>query len=199
MSTSPDQVVLPAFAPGATTPSAGHQAAVARAAGYAAGWSAGARAARTQVEREGLEQARRLEADAAAHRDALHLATRALEQAAATLRSTSVPAVEQVADTVVDAALELAAAVLGHEPVAATTPGRDALRRALAGRPDEQAVTVRLAPADAAEVAGALPDGVTVVPDPGLTRGDSVLEHDLGRVEVLLQAGLRRAREVLLP
>ncbi|WP_460435498.1 FliH/SctL family protein, partial [Angustibacter speluncae] len=82
---------------------------------------------------------------------------------------------------------------------AAQAPGRAALRRALLAGAAGGPATVRLHPADAATLtAEDVPVDVTVVADPALSQGDSVLQHGGGTVEVLLRAGLERARTVLL-
>ncbi len=185
---------------GTTRTAAEHERAAARATGYAAGWASGAQAAhataraRLQEQTAAVEQARELELGR------LQAARVALENAAAQVAVASVPAVDRVTDAVLEAALQLAAAVLGHEPLAASAPGRDALVRALRGAPGACDPTVRLHPDDAATLAdGEVPTGVVVVADPALARGDSVLRHSCGSVEVLLQAALARARAELLP
>ncbi|MFP5346368.1 MAG: FliH/SctL family protein [Actinomycetes bacterium] len=196
-----DYAVRPALGPGAVAAGdAAREHAIARAAGYAAGWSQGAQAAQATARRELDVQQARLEQQAAGERQQLSCAARALSDAAAQLRATVLPSADDVTDAVLEAALRLAAAVLGHEPVASSAPGRDALRRALAASPAAVDISVRLSPEDAATLSGEdAPEGVCVVPDPGLARGDAVVDHGLGRVEVRLQDALRRAQEVLLP
>jgi flagellar assembly protein FliH len=202
MSTSVSRgVVSPAFGPEAVASSDPARAhAVARAAGYAAGWSQGAQAAQVTARREIELQQAQLDEVAAAERQRLASAGQALADAVTQLRATALPAVDDVAEAVLEAALRLASAVLGHEPLASSTPGRDALRRALAAGPEVLDVGVRLNPVDAATLEdGDVPDGARIVADPSLARGDAVLEHGLGRVEVLLQDAVRRAEAVLLP
>lgn len=185
---------------GVTVSAIERERAAARASGYAAGWASGAQAAHATARARLQEQTAAVEQAREAELGRLRAARVALEDAAAQVAAASVPAVELVTDAVLEAALQLAAAVLGHEPLASSTPGRDALVRALRGAPGTDAPTVRLHPADAATLAeGEVPIGVVVVADPTLARGDSVLRHSAGSVEVLLQAALLRARAELLP
>lgn len=173
--------------------------AAARASGYAAGWASGAQAAHAAARRQLDADLAELDAERASLSSRLGSAAAALERAAAQVDAATVPGAEQVADTVLEVALQLAAAVLGHEAIAAQAPGRAALRRALVAGGAGTTATVRLHPADAATLtAEDVPVDVTVVADPTLAQGDSVLRHGGGSVEVLLQAGLERARTVLL-
>lgn len=186
--------------PSGTSAATERERAAARASGYAAGWASGAQAAHAASRRQLDADLAELDAERAALSARLGSAATALERAAAQVDAASVPGAEQVADAVLEAALQLAAAVLGHEALAAQAPGRAALRRALlAGGVGAGTATVRLHPADAATLtAEDVPVDVTVVADPALSQGDSVLRHGGGSVEVLLQAGLDRARTVLL-
>ncbi len=181
-----------------TAGTAERERAAARASGYAAGWASGAQAAHATARTRLDEQVALLEQARADELARLAAARSALERAVAQAAVAAVPAVEAVADAVLDAALRLAAAVLGHEALASAEPGRDALRRALLTTPSATSATVRLNPADAATVAAAdAPDGVTVVADPAVAQGDSILQHAHGTVEVLLQAAVERARAEL--
>ena len=183
---------------GGTGVTAEHERAAARASGYAAGWASGAQAAHATARARLDEQVALLERARADELARLAAARSALERAAAQAAVAAVPAVEEVADAVLDAALRLASAVLGHEALASTQPGRDALRRALLTTPSVTTATVRLNPADADTLAGAdVPDGVTVVADPAVAQGDSLLQHANGTVEVMLQAAVERARAEL--
>jgi flagellar assembly protein FliH len=181
-----------------TPTSVEHEYAKARAAGYAAGWSQGAQAAQESIRREVDEHRAQLTAALDAERHRLSAATQALQDAADQMRRINVPAVEQHVETVLSAALQLAAAVLTHEPLASTSPGTDAIHRAMAAAPELNAARIRLSTQDAATLRDAdLPQGVTVVADPALQPGDSVVEHATGTVEVLLETALQRARAVL--
>jgi flagellar assembly protein FliH len=177
---------------------ADHEYARARAAGYAAGWSQGAQAAQEAVRREVDDHRAQLTAMLDAERLRLSAAGAALNAASDQMRRVTAPAVEQHVDTVLSAAMQLAEAVLTHEPLAAHSPGSDAIRRAMTAAPDVHAIRIRLSTQDAATLADTdLPDGASVLADPELQPGDSVLEHATGSVEVLLQAALQRARAVL--
>jgi flagellar assembly protein FliH len=175
----------------------------ARATGYAAGWAEGRRAvtaqARAQLEADNAARAAalsRTQADAAR-------ALGALAAAATQVERRSVPAVTEISDTVLAAALALAEAIVGRELAVATEPGADALQRALDLAPRQRPVVVRLHPEDLASLS--LPEGVreidgrtvTLLADPGITPGGALAECDATQIDARLDAALARAREVL--
>lgn len=181
-------------------PDAAYERAAGRAAGYTAGWSAGAQAAQAAGRREMAAHLDQAERATAAQLARLATAVAALERSAEQAAASAAAASDIASESVLDIALRLAAAVLGHEPVASTTPGRDALLRALTAAPAADRAVVRLNAADAATLDEAdVPVNVQVVADASVKSGDAVLQHDLGRVEVLLAEALVRARAVLLP
>lgn len=175
-----------------------------RAAGYAAGWAAGARAAA-----EAAEVAERLRAVAAAAAEARRDA--ALAQAVVSLRQAAeAVAVRQtvedaaLADAVHAAALELAEAVLGHELRPGPDSARALLGRALALPADAGLHTVRVSPDDLVHLRAVLaagdvdlPEGVRLLPDPALQPGDVVAEHAVVVLDGRIRAALARARAVL--
>lgn len=177
-----------------------HERAAARAAGYAAGWSAGAQAAQAAAERDASVRRQRADAEEAAATARLSSVMEALAEAATQARAAGEQTRDDLSRAVLDTALQLAAAVLGHEPLAAENPGRDALQRALAVEPSAAAPVVRLHPEDAATLTSLdIPSNVRVAADPGLSRGDAVIDHVDGRACVILADALARARAVLLP
>ncbi len=176
----------------------------ARAAGYAAGWAAGARAAAENA--AAAERRRAQEAtDAEARRDghvAQTLAT--LAQVADVLTARRATEETAIAVRVHEAALELAAAVLGHELRPGPDGARSILQRALALPAEVGLHTVRVSPVDVAHVqdllaAGeaTLPDGVRLVADASLAPGDVVAEAAEMVLDACINAALARARAAL--
>lgn len=195
--------------------------AAARAEGYAAGWAAGRRAAAAAAAEEAAQERAAMQAVEARRAAAHAAAVAALHRAADEHARRAVPTYEQAADAVAATAFAVVEELLGRELTLARDPGRDAVRRALSMLPDGVAagsaggppVTVRLHPSDAAALTAAadpvdptaaadpadLPPGVTIVPDPGLARGDAVAECGPCHVDARLGAALARVREVLAP
>lgn len=171
----------------------------ARAQGFAAGWADGLRASLVRTAAARDEQAQVFEqehlralAELETAAGALAVAARHCQEATRTLRA-------ELSDRALDLALEIAEMVLGREVALAADPAGDALRRALTTIPGDVPLVVRLHPDDL----GALGDTVlagrpaTVVTDPGLSRGDAVVETEDGFVEADLAGALARVREVL--
>ncbi|MEJ5867323.1 FliH/SctL family protein [Pseudokineococcus sp. 5B2Z-1] len=187
----------PWLAAGPAAPDAGRAAGY--AAGYAAGWAQGAAAAdeRARAALE-AETARRLEAEERREASS-RLALTALLRAASDLEARDAPALADLTDALARTGLELAAAVVGAE-VRAGAGARAALLRALAPCPPTGRITVHLHPADLVEVrrAGDVPEGVQLLEDPALGRGDAVAEHPGGSVDARLDQALQRAADVLL-
>jgi flagellar assembly protein FliH len=216
---SDTQLGAPAYAR-ITYPSVGAPVdaeAVARAAqtearGHAAGYAAGLRAAdveaaarRVAFEASFAERAAELEARHAA-------ASRALDAAAAAFAARVTPVLDEAEGTLVEAALQLAKAVVGYEirasrpTAAAPSDGREArlpsgahatVARALASVDRTVATALRLSPADAAAVADAVV-GVPVVADPALRDGDAVVDLPNGILDARIVTALDRARTALL-
>lgn len=170
----------------------------ARATGYAAGWAEGRRAAAVQAEQELL----RLQADETVSRSAAREAAESAVAAAVndwTRRTT--PVLDELADLVVDAALDLAAVIVGRELSAVAKPeaARLALRRALAPLAPGARVTVRMNPDDLAAIdaAGAHQGHlVDFISDPSLVSGDAIADQDGATVDARVAAALTRARAV---
>ena len=171
----------------------------ARAQGFAAGWADGLRASlertaaardeQAQVfEEEHLRTLRELETAA----DALAVAVRHCQETTRTLQA-------ELSDRALDLALGIAEMVLGREVALAADPAGDAVRRALTTVPDDVPLVVRLHPDDLAALDEAVLAGrpATVVTDPGLSRGDAVVETEDGFVEADLAGALARVRQVL--
>lgn len=174
----------------------------ARAQGYAQGWAEGRRAgeARSRMEAEVTAQLR-TEADDV-HRREHDVALKALTAAAQKLAAELSEACTALEGHVVEAALQIAEAVIGREPAVATDPGADAVRRALTVLPhDVTTFVLRLNPADHARLDRTVLAGhaVTVVDDPTVPSGDAVVETDTSVIDASLAAALGRVREVLAP
>ena len=171
-----------------------------RAQGYARGWTEGRRAGEAQLLAEAARaRQQRTEEDAERRREH-DLAVRALEVAARELRERLDEACAAIEARVVEAALELAEAVVGRELAVASEPGDDAVRRALRVLPhDVTALVVRLHPEDAARLDPALLEefSARVVTDPSLGRGDAVAETDTFVIDASIGTALDRVREVL--
>jgi flagellar biosynthesis/type III secretory pathway protein FliH len=172
-----------------------------RAVGYAAGWAAGARAAAEQAAQQRAALAAAHEAEEARRSAAVQAAVDKLARAAAAADARALPVVNEVRAALVDAAVALAAAVIGRELADGPASAVAALGRALASGADLGVHTVRLSPADhAALVADGveLPAGVTLVADPRLARGDAISEHPAGFLDAQVATALDRARRALL-
>jgi flagellar assembly protein FliH len=176
------------------------------AAGYAAGWSAASRAAAEQAARQREEEAR-LAAEARAQAAGrLERALGVLDAAAQAARARVAPVLEEAAEEIVAASVELAEAALGEELRDGARAARTALRRALANDPSRELVRIHLCPADLDLLRGAasdaeaglvLPVGVDLVPDPDLSPGDAVGEFEHGVLDARLGQAVARAREAL--
>lgn len=172
-----------------------------RAQGYAAGWAEGRRRAGESLDDAVAERVRVVDEDHARRVLDLQAATTALATAVDRAGEALTDTQEAVAAQAVEMALQIAAAVLQREVLTATDPGADALVRALVSVPPAVPVTVRLHPADRAQLDLAVLDGrpAVVVADATLQRGDAVVETETQVVDARLSAALDRVREVLLP
>lgn len=202
----------------------------AEARGHAAGYAAGLRAAelelaarRAVLEAEHSDLLHRLQAATVSAVEALATSARALDARVA-------PVLDDAEEALVATAFELAEAVLGYElrasesvddgshgadatatPDATVTPdvdpragrtARAAVARALAVTDPGDVVTVRLHPADLAQLDAATRDSVAAdiafVADVTLARGDAEAERRIGQVDARLGTALDRARTALL-
>ena len=176
-----------------------HARDAARAQGYAAGWAQGRAAFLAQAEAAEADRAARHEAEHARAAQERLAATLALGAAATACQAQVEQVAAELAGRTVTLALQIAEAVLGREVATAADPGADGLRRALNAVPPMVPVTVRLHPADRAQLDTAVIEGrpVTFADDPALGRGDAVVETDTNVVDATLSAALDRVREVL--
>ncbi len=132
---------------------------------------------------------------------------RALEQAATDLEQRAIPSIEHLEETVIEMAVAIAQAVLGHE----LRRRNDrviiqAMARILALVPSNEPVTLRLAPEDHAtlavhEVIATLSPTrqITIVAAPELAPGDVVATCAATEIDARVAPALERIREVLEP
>ena len=179
----------------------------AHAEGYAAGFAEGtaegsAAAGRVVAEAERAAADRLTEVQARWERR-LVSATAALGAAVRQLEEATAPLAEQVRDSVLGAVTTLVEDVLGRELELATSPGLDAVRRALALCPADAPVVVRLHPDDLAEIPAEaladLPESVTVLADEQIERAGAVAETGSQRIDAQIGAALERVQAVLRP
>lgn len=177
----------------------------ARAEGYASGWAAGHLAAAEAVRASAVEAQREREAAAQAAQATVTAALRALAAAATNLEQRAVTPAENLRDAVLEGAMELAEALVGHELSISATPGLDAVRRALALAPAGVAVTARLNPLDlpgARDALAALPSDelgreIRLVADASVEQAGCIVECDAARIDAQLSTALARVRGVL--
>jgi flagellar assembly protein FliH len=166
----------------------------ARAAGYAEGL-------RIAAEQHRAAEAVRdsVLADAiAGERARTQRAVNALQTACGALNGEVIPALEAADQTLIDAALDLAEAVLGAEVSGGRVPAAAVLRRALDAAGREQVADVRMNPVDIAALDGTtIPDGITVTPDLSLGPGDATASLRHGWFDARIRESLNRARTVL--
>lgn len=157
-----------------------------RDAGYEAGLAEGRAHAAAE---SGAERAALLHARVAAEQLVAALGA-AVEEA----RRQRAVALDGVSTQLAEAAIELAAAVIGREVVT----GADALARAIALAPARATGTARLHPDDLAGLDVAPGSGITLEADPTVERGGCILELPDATIDAQLGAALERARTALL-
>lgn len=163
--------------------------------GYAVGWAAGQRAAREEVRLEAAateQQRLRTEAQRAQEHQA---ALSALELAALKLHDAAAEVCARIETQATDLAWELTRELVGHE--VASADSADVVRRVLALLPSEPVVRIRLHPQDAAAADALTTDGVVVVADSTLSRGDALVEAEDHVLDLRLDTALARVREAL--
>lgn len=175
---------------------AAHDTAVAQ--GHSAGYADGLALARAEL----AEHRARLEAEAASARlqaeALLAQRLRVLDAAARALEARTAPVLDQARERILDAAFGITEALLGRALADGPTSARNAVARALEGADGEDVRAVRLHPADLALLApGDAPQGVTLVPDASLGRGDAVAECTNGSIDARLGTALARVRTAL--
>jgi flagellar assembly protein FliH len=173
----------------------------ARREGWAAGHAEGVVAAEQVVAAAERAAEERLAAVQIRWERRLASATAAMGAAVERLDATAAPVVDELRDSILDAVLVLVGDLLGRELEMASSPGLDALQRALTLCPTDVPVVVRLHPDDLAEVPpdalAQLPAAVTVLGDGTVERAGALAEAGTQRVDAQLGAALERVRQVL--
>jgi flagellar assembly protein FliH len=205
MSSSTEHVGTRRFAPlgQVARSSLAEERAAGLAAGYAEGWSLGRQQALAAAQAESERRAEQQAAMDAAARVRCDGAVGALAQAAAQLHARELPVLDEVGETLLEAALALAAAVLDRELQGLDDTALLALRRSVAPLPGTGPVRVRLSPADHAELSQRLErpswEGrdLELLADPSLRPGEAVAEADGAVVDGSIASALDRARATL--
>jgi len=193
----------------------------ARARGYATGFADGRRAAAEEQAAwlAAADEARAVQEEQVAAR--IGVLAQALRAAAVELREATVPVLAEVEDVLVEAAFELASAVVGDALGDRVAAARAAVARALSGETAGEVAVVRLNPDDLAllveaeaeaeakeqaasdgnaRTSSALITGIPaprLVPDPSIAPGDAVGELPAGWLDARISTALARAREAL--
>ncbi|WP_026421631.1 FliH/SctL family protein [Actinokineospora inagensis] len=176
----------------------------AHAEGYATGWAQGMREAREATSAARARAKAELDRLLAERAQRAAAALGAVHAAADQVLATTVSRAEDLATEVLSAAVELAEAMLGAQlSVAVTESAKAGLDRAIGGLPATASVTVRVNPADHAELVA---DGdpapgrpVTLVADPSVARGDAIAQTSVTTVDATLGAAIARVRAELEP
>src|SRR4051812_15418800 len=173
----------------------------AHAEGFAAGHAEGMTAAAAVVAETERAAAERLAEVQARWERRMASATAALAAAATRLDEASVPAADEIRETIVGTVLTLVEDLLGRELALADSPVLDAVRHALSLCPSDAPAVVRVHPADLAETPAdalaELPETVRVVGDLTVERAGAIAEIGPRRIDAQLGAALERVQAVL--
>ncbi|GAA0426248.1 FliH/SctL family protein [Leifsonia naganoensis] len=191
----------------------------ARSRGYATGFADGRRAAAEEQAAwlAAADEARALQEEQVSAR--IGVLAQALRAAAVELREATVPVLAEVEDVLVEAAFELASAVVGDALGDRVAAARAAVARALSGETAGEVAVVRLNPDDLAllveaeaeaeeqaasggnaRTSSTLVTGIPaprLVPDPSIAPGDAIGELPAGWLDARISTALARAREAL--
>ena len=173
----------------------------AHAEGFAAGHAEGMEAAAAVVAETERTAAERLADVQARWERRMASATAALAAAVTRFDEASVPAADDIRETVLGTVLTLVEDLLGRELALADSPVLDAVRRALALCPSDAPTVVRVHPDDLGEIPShylaELPDSVRVVGDASVERAGAVADTGPRRIDAQLGAALERVQAVL--
>ncbi|GMA38264.1 FliH/SctL family protein [Mobilicoccus caccae] len=178
----------------------------ARKEGYEAGRRAGFEVGRAEgLELLAQQQAEFAEEDArerASRKERLGELLIAVETAIASALDYQAPAIAEMQEVISGLSAEIAAAVIGHHLAVGDCTARDAVMRALGQVPRRVRVSLRMNPADLAEVeaiTGDITDWTVaqVIPDPSVARGDAIALADNLEVEASISGALARVNEAL--
>lgn len=169
----------------------------ARAEGYAAGWSQGRQAAGEQARTESESIAREVAGERAVAGKKMAQLLSTLADAARTARRSVEPDWAEVADTLAEGAIRLAAAALGRELSSVDDAVAQSVKGALAQLADPGEAVVHLNPADAELVLDEDELAVRVISDPRVPVGSVIVLTPAQRLRHDLPAALAKAEEVL--
>ena len=169
----------------------------ARAEGFAAGWSEGRQVAAAKSKTENAIAAKQTENERALAGMRIGQLMTALAEAARAARVTVAPEWSEVADTLAEGALRLAAAALGRELRSIDDSVAEAVRGALQRLAEPGEAVVHLNPADAALVLDDPSIGVRVISDPRVPEGSVIALTPAQRLRHDLPAALDAAEAVL--
>lgn len=162
--------------------------------GHAAGYAAGLRAAELELDALRAELRAESAREAEESRRRLESALGALGAAAGRLDALTGPVLADADRALAESAVELAAAILDHEPAPTSVA---AVERALGLAGDLSPRRIRLAPSDLAALAGFDAGAVELVPDTSVPMGDAIVDLPRGEIDARLAASLDRARAAL--
>ena len=166
--------------------------------GHAAGYAAGLRTAETVLAERLVAMERELsQAKEAAHAE-LERAVTVLAAAIRAAEARTLPVVQDSQDALATAAIDLAEAIIGQELSDGPRSARAALTRALGTVPPAELTGIRLHPDDRALLDEDLPEGVRLIADPTLARGDAIAELPDGYLDARISTALNRAKAAIL-
>ena len=169
------------------------------AKGFSSGWAAGQKRATREAEQERniLNEDARLaeEARTEAYVDAMD----EIQAIADAVSSRDALVIEDMKAALMEAAVDLAEALIGAELSDAPTRAKAALKRALSMNDPKDIVKVNMNPQDVATLTSLGVDcPVKLVPDSELDPGDAVAYMPEGLLDARLTSAVRRAREALV-
>jgi flagellar assembly protein FliH len=169
----------------------------AQAEGYAAGWSQGRQAAAIKAQTENATLAQQIASERAIAGQRMAQLLAALSETAKSAKAAVAPDWSEVADTLADGALRLAAAALGRELRSIDDAVVQAVKGALQRLADPSEAVVHLNPEDAALVVENDDLGVKVISDPRVSVGSVIVLTPAQQLRHDLPAALNAAEEVL--
>lgn len=182
-----------------STSAAERERARAKTQGYAEGFAAGMGAVTKQGRARQQQLQEDFDARSAAQQAEQDAALAALGAAAEALSARAVPAIEAADRSLVESAMTLAEAILGHELRDGEHAASAALRRIVGAVDPSEIRAVRMHPQTAADLPAGSAErvGVTVHRDPQLAPGDAVADLPEGFIDARITAALRRCRQIL--
>jgi flagellar assembly protein FliH len=183
--------------PSIDTPDSRRVFQAAQSRGYAAGFAAGSKEASARLAEQTAAIAATARDEASAARERADAAVARLNVVIREVQDTVIPLLAEAERALAHSAVALAEAIIGVELRDDADSARAALTRAL-GHPERSSVSVvRLNPSDLAAVMDLPIDGVTLVADQTLARGDAIAELPSGFLDARIDAALERARAEL--